>query len=509
MRRSRKRSRQGASVILVALSAVAFIALLYAAFQYFVVMGGSIELRNAVDAAALNVSKRVVEIKVPANDFSREVADSSGNISATNINRVWGKACLINANEQSMQSEGLAGNSAGNAEQAYQFALDQNNQLHLQLTDKGRLDFYFNQIAANRKTKMLGTETTAQTGSQSEWASALVDRGEESNLSATMQQFPPGVQLDIVKRGNRSYMKGYTPIRANNKVFCFVPYRVGEMPHLISDILFEKNRVPISGVDNPIPNAFKEAGMASGNQATLQASACAVVNPQVRYTIAIPHSYVRITFVNRARWFVEGKQYPSPIKTYPNYPQDKLQGVKDAKLTTGGFLNGYGNLGYEYKQGSLWFGLNALPGDHMPALMRVVQRVQEIDPNFSIGQLKALLMTQTFSKDPEVKYLIFPTYNTPDNSDPKIQIQPDTGSLPGWLSKTDADGDAGLVMTEPEQKDDPNTCTDLIYGGQSPTGKHWTMCSGQVQWRPGTGMGQCLGELTVARTTDLYFTGVP
>ena len=104
----RLRTTTGASVFLVILCAILSILCIYAAFHYFIIMGGSGEVRNAVDAAALNVSKHAIDIKVPSGDFFEDCANSQGQVGITNINRVWGKAFLINANVQAMKTAGQA-----------------------------------------------------------------------------------------------------------------------------------------------------------------------------------------------------------------------------------------------------------------------------------------------------------------------------------------------------------------------------------------------------------------
>lgn len=101
------------------------------------------------------------------------------------------------------------------------------------------------------------------------------------------------------------------------------------------------------------------------------------------------------------------------------------------------------------------------------------------------------------------RYFIFPNYSTADLSDPKIQIQPDTGSLPGWLAKLPPEGSAKLLMSENTQIDTPNYCW------QEPGGKHHTEVSGAINWQPGTGFSQSLGELSINRRTDVYCSSSP
>ncbi len=57
--------------------------------------------------------------------------------------------------------------------------------------------------------------------------------------------------------------------------------------------------------------------------------------------------------------------------------------------------------------------------------------------------------------------------------------------------------------------DEPNTCYDYITGGSFSSDKHFTQVSGSINWTPGSGYGQCLGTMQMARQTQINFTGVP
>src|ERR1700722_5511612 len=89
-----QRTAGGASLFLVILSAFGLIVLVWGVFQVYLVLGGSREVRNSVDAGALNLSKRIFELRVPVDPNYQDVADSNGQIGMSNINRVWGKAYL-------------------------------------------------------------------------------------------------------------------------------------------------------------------------------------------------------------------------------------------------------------------------------------------------------------------------------------------------------------------------------------------------------------------------------
>lgn len=505
-RAKRRRTKSGASVILICFLAVGLGIVAYFAFQYYLLMGGSSELRNAVDAGAINVSKRVFQLRVPAKGEFSDCADTSGRIGLSNVNRVWGKAYLINANMEEMQRDGLAKPEAGsNADMAYQQAQNINDMIAGKLKSKHLLDKYFNQVANSRQASMLGADATVNTEENGMWATAMVDRGAESNLKVSQPQLPKGARLNRVKGA----AAGYTPVTANNKVFCFVPFKQGEMPHLISDFYFDKNRGdtnPVPNAPNPLPNAFKESGAVNTTNVALSAAASAVANPGQTYDLAMPHCFVSLIFTNRARWFVEKKQITDT--EYGTVPEVQW-GVKRIPLgpPCGGKLDGYGKLGNEYTRGSIWAVINSIPGDHTPALAPMLQRIREIDPRYSMNKLVALLRNAPFQPGAS-RYFIYPEYRTQDLTDPQIKIAPDTGGLPPWLNpNTLLDGMETNVFQEPVSVDDPNSNFQVITEGKYSNGKHEARNSGSIKWTPGTGFGGCLGSLRLARQTDLYFSG--
>ena len=507
LRDQRYRSAAGASIILICALAALLVAALYVGYRYALILGGSNEVRNAVDAAALNVSKRVCQLKVPVEGVYGDCADTTGLIGLTNVNRVWGKAFLINANMQSMQNKGAAGpNAGGNAQQAYQQAQSINDTLGNLLHNKQVLDQYFNQLAGSRPARMLGGDSSISTNARAVWATAMVDRGLESNISFSPAQLPPGISVTAAGK----YIAGYTPLMANNKAFCLTSFRPGEMPHLISDTYFDKNRGdtnPVPRATNPLPNAFRETGNVDNGQTALSAAASATANPMKQYQLSIPHAYVRLQFGNIAKWIVEGKTIK--VTPYGSAPETQW-GVKQYQLPppNGGKLDGYASLGNEYKKGSVWASITALPGDHSVFMLPMLQRIQEIQPNYTLQQLIALL--QGAHVDPKAtNYYIFPVYKTTDLTDPSIQVQPETGSLPGWLHREDPDGIDMSLGTEPPVNDDPNYCWENIVGGKSPTGKHFVTIWGAIKWQPGTGFGGCLGVLKLARESDCNFSGEP
>lgn len=501
------RGTRGASLGLIAMGALLVIIAIFAAFQFAVYMGGSRELRNSVDAAALNVSKRMIEVKVAPDPEYSDIADTTGNIGLMNINRLWAKAYLINANQEAMMKEGYStSESSTSASVAYQKAEATNANLASMLNSKTSGDQYFKQMAGTKPAKLLGADGGVTTNTQSTWAVAMVNRGAESNINYQQQQLPDGAQPNGFNQNGKLWLRGYSPFVANGQPFCFTTFRNNEMPHLISDTVFSQNQGPIPQASNPIPNAFRESGQTNSMQ-TISAAANAVANPQRQFTMAIPHSFVTITIVNHAKWFVQGTQV---AKTTYGFTKETQQGVVKKKLhdPASGLLDGFASLGNEYASGNnLWTALNALPGDHNTPAMKLVQRINEFKPGFTLQNLQQLMQSQNLVPNANT-YYIYPVYSSPDSTNPSVLVTTTPNKIP-WFNPGLGLGSSNLIVTEEMQKNQPNYCWDIITEGKYASGQHYTEVSGKIFWQPGTGAGQCLGNLWVGRLTQCIFTGVP
>lgn len=499
------RKQHGASLFLIAGAAILLCCLIYLGFQYCMMLGGAREVRNGVDAAVLNLSKQVCGVKVPPGPAYGDVADTSGFISMANINRVWGKAYLINANVDEMKTEGtISGEAIGSGELAYQYAQQVNDNLRDTVTAKSTLDALFSNLADKRGAAMLGAGKIDRE-QRSTYPIALVDRGAESNLSFNPAGLPKAANPSNVQLGNSTYLQGYTPFTANSKTFCFTPFRRGETPHLISDTIFTSSRAdahPLNGFDMPIPNAFQGSGTAFGTTTSLAAAASASVNPMQQYAMAIPHAYIRINFSAISYWFVDSKKI-NTIKYRPNTGQ--VNGIKEYKLKNSNrVLNGFAELGTEYKKGSFYDVVHALPGDHTPAMQRLLQRGQEIDPDFTLGKLRAMM--QQMPPDPTVTtYYLFPRYQTADLTDPTLELASANKNMPDWLDAT-ARAEGGVIdVVKEDLLMDYEHAHCYIYGGTPTDCPKWMELTGVCRWFPGTGMGQCLGQLNINRTTTVKF----
>jgi hypothetical protein len=510
--RAGQRSATGASLALVAAFSGVLILCILAAYGLANLFGASEEARNGVDAGALNLANKSVAVKTPAQGVFTDCADTSGGIGLTNINRVWGKALIVNANVQSMQNSGQAGGLAqANAQSAFSGAQSINDALFQALTDSVTTSGLFNNMAARRGAKMLSGSKTLVASTKNSWPIAALNRGGASNLTMKTNQIPANANIAITPVGG-VYAPGYQPIQVDNKPFYFVAFPVGERPHLVSGSVFQLNRIdaaPVGGVKNPIPNGFSASGSVEGAQAGVASNAFAVANPQRQYQLSIPHAYISIQLTNTAQWMVGGKKLSET--QYGLVPETQW-GVKMYQLKNKAMLNGYASLGNEYAENkvtkltpSLWNVLTSLPGDYNVVLQQMTQRLQEISPAFSQAQLENLLIKQRIVPN-ATRYLIYPTFANKDETNPTFQITAVNGAaqLPAWLAAVYvADGTEKPLVTEGAQRDVPNFDWQTVEGGQG--GAHYADLTGTLNWEPDSGYNQCLGQLRIAHTTECFF----
>jgi hypothetical protein len=508
------RKNAGASLALVAVCAGALIVFIVICFQFIMVFGGMQELNSTADAAALNVAQRAMRIRTPADAVYSDCADSQGAIGLANINRVWGKSYLINANvEQMIANQQSTDQATSAADQAFGSAQVINDRLCSGLKDELTLGNFFDQIAGARLHRMLGNKQVSS-DTNAQWNTALAYRGDQSNLAAKFTQVPSpsNSHLSVVAAGNNStYLPGYMPIQANGKEFYFVTFHNAERTHLITESYFQHSRpeaAALAFINNPLPNAFSGHGTTENS---LNAQSFAVANPQVQYNLAIPHAYATISLVNLAFWIVQNKQVNI---THYGFAPEKQLGANQihlrnplTNLITNDYLDGYASLGNEF-QGNTSL-LQAVTSIQPDVLANLAQRIQEVKPDFTLSDLEQLLQQQMIV--PDVKtYFIYPSYTTPDDTDPTIKVTPLNAqgikTLPKWLAMAAAnEGQTKTIATETPVQDDPNYDWELVFGSHFQAGPHWTEVGGNVNWTPGTGFSQTLGRLTAVHTTRCFF----
>ena len=209
------RPNHGSALGIVAICALLIVIAIVAIFQFSVFLGGSQELKNTVDAASLNVAKRAVENKVIAPTEFKDVADCSGCIGLATINRVWGKAFLINANAQEAQLTGFGnGKVTGSAQAAYSAASNLNAKVYQMLNSKDAADVHFNRMARDKPAKLLGAEGGISSPRAGDYATACIYRGEESNIMLDPEELPQGATVNQIVHAGVPYLQGYNPMQA-------------------------------------------------------------------------------------------------------------------------------------------------------------------------------------------------------------------------------------------------------------------------------------------------------
>ncbi|MDZ4834635.1 MAG: hypothetical protein SGJ27_12725 [Candidatus Melainabacteria bacterium] len=511
------RKEKGSSLFLVALFALILVALVWLGFEYVMMLRHSRTARNTVDAAVLNIAKRAPESRVPCDVLYNDVADSDGKVGLSNINRVWGKAYLINANVQEMRDEEVVSDDAvAHGDTAYRIAEWVNNKLQAKLSDHHTLNMYFQQTSGLRQGIEHPEEMKLSSEDGYKWA--MLGRGGSSNLEFKQDQLPGKVRAEESRNFDGSTsLKGYTPFKTNSKNFCFVAFNKNEAPQLVSDSEFMHNRSdtkPIKDAGNPVSNAFSATGIIKGPTTSYKASAAGLANPQNRFTLALPRAYIVVQFRNRAKWYFENKWVnetsygfkPEVQNGLPLYENKMFVGKKFTK--GGGYIDGWASLGNEYKDAALSKSLEISPDGKKLAMEKMLQRIREIKADFSMADLTALFANEVVVPH-AAKYYIYPVYHTKDLSDPEIVMTADLDDLPKWMdADSRPEGNHKIVNDGEVRIDEPNYCWgERVMGGMGGSGSidHWTEISGKVWWKPGTGYGQCLGEMRYEHLTEIFF----
>jgi hypothetical protein len=516
------RSRSGSTLALVAMCTLLVIIALGAGFQLMIYLGSSQELKNSVDAGSLNVAMRAAEVRVPASAKSNydDVADCSGRIGISNINRVWGKAYLVSANAQDIIANGNAtGFVSKSSSESYTNATQIAENLFNALQSGASADVHFNQMTQNKPAKLLKANGEVSSSHDDEWTTACCYPGEESNLTFDPQALPKGIVPNQIEHNGQKFLQGYNAMSANGKTFCFTTFHQDEAPHLISLSTFDKAKnSAINSQVVPIPNSFKNGGSIIG-KLSLHASAAAVANPMRTYQLQLPRAYFMVTFDNTATWTVQGRK----LKTQKyGHGTGQVKGVSriELKPPDEGLLTGYGTLGQEYNDLNLWSAIHALPGDKSVVEQKLLQRAREMRPGYTMVQLQKLLTKIPIPQATD-DWSVYVYCNDGCNAAgqlPELSYATtfidEEGfhavGLPYFIprqgAEVQAEGQAQQIAIEQSEIDYKNTNWSTILGPY-PTDIHSTSESGTLFWQPGTGWQSNLGVLRIERQTTLIFTG--
>jgi len=515
------RQQKGSTLALVAALAFVFVLIGIFLFNMSMLLGGSRETRNAVDAGALNVGKEALTINVsaqtPYEQQFNDVADSSGNFNLCNINRVWAKAMLASINESAMESEAPNTNTAlstADAEILQLGAKSISDRLAQKLTDATQLYDFFKQLAQPNSVRMLGNKSYVDVIQDNGWQTSLVDRQQESNIAIYPDELPStfnsaGLSLTAPLADGNIYLKGYTDMNIIGKDFWFVPFKNGEKTHLVANSNFNANLQSTNPIawTPPVPNAFSVHGFAGQANGTSQQSMSWVMShPQLYFKMCMPQSFIRVTIkANTLQWVVD--LIPMEQDGY-NFQSAQFNSSTVYPLPCGD-ISGTEVDGNEYGFApSLFtalFSQSPTPPAPSRAFSYLLQRVQEILPGYKSTDLMNLLQSTPIStNNNDQDFIIYPSSTL---SNATLLISP-SAAAPAW-TLTQPDGqDEQLETEEVDGFDCPNQgWTELgCYGDWVyPT---FSTLSGDRRWTPGTGYGGCLGTMTVHRTTTAYLFGM-
>ena len=503
----RRRTTNGGMLPIVLACVAVLVLIIVGAFTLTLTMSGEQKVRSVVDSAALMLAEHAPDQRSNPPKGFEDCADTSGKIGLMNINRVIGKAMLINANAEAMKKDGQTGNSeasaAGANSTADSAAKDTGDKVTDQNTQKQTASF-----AAGKKedsgSGAMGAGAGA--GSQPQFDSSFIHRGDESNIAINQTQLPDGIKLPdtaTITTEAGVCLRGYQEITANGQHFYFVPFRTKELPHLIPTEEFsanKKDKKPL-GWGSAIPNAYQVVSN-GGVAPNMVSVAAAVANPGQRYKIAIPHAFVVIKLhPTTVEWKVNG-QIAGSSPPY-NFTPQQLQGVKQFPVQCAK-LDGFGNLGNEYKSQDLFSVMQAVPGDHEKMFKNIDQRMREIDPEFQ--SLTDLLKSIQVEDPNDLEFFLYPEYKEKDNTDPKIRINKKSAVTAAWINKFAIPDGAQKEIVKETLQDGLNTAW-VVPKGSWKLQKASVKVSGQVLWTPSTGANQNLGEIEIVRKCTVDFLG--
>ncbi|MBX9687319.1 MAG: hypothetical protein K2X27_11495 [Candidatus Obscuribacterales bacterium] len=322
---SKSRTARGASMGLVIACCFVLVMIVVGLFYLSMFMGGADEIRNASSAGALNLGKHLIiddEFKVdpaaiPDSDQFNDLFDKKGKIGLANINSIWAKALLAEANAEQMAADGQAGSSKANADAMFNTAKQISDLLADKVSDVSKQIPVFEKMSEQNSARMLGEEAQVK-ALKGFWKTSLTDRGAISNLEVPGSAVMPSDSAYSALKLVDNRLPGYTTLQLNGKKFCFVPFADKERTHIISKSEFDENTEAAKAIDGApdwgkaVPNTFSCQGASKNQNAAIQnAVACVVCNPQKVYKMSMPHAFLHIKLDdNTATWLMNSPTPP-------------------------------------------------------------------------------------------------------------------------------------------------------------------------------------------------------
>ena len=539
-----KRNTKGAVIGLVAACGFVLAIVVTGFFFLSTVIGGAREVHNATDAGALNLGKEIFtnenfKVKRENSSFA-DLADKNGEFGLANINSVWGKALLLAANAEAMQETGLAGRSRENSDRIFSEAKSISEELARKLNTERSQYELFESLAGQNSVRMLGLESKAVAARESDcWQTALLSRGQASNVEVNAQEIMPSNSSYDALHIKEGFIPGYTPLAIGGKVFAFVSFPEKERVHLVSQEEFNQNTATAKPLAGPewgaaVPNGFSCKGK-SLNQFELSqtALACVFANPQRKYKLSIPHSFLKIKLArNRANWLFNS---PDPRINGFNIGLVEKNGSYTNRLDPTNLAGGKGSavdgelrgsfvpLGREFTESpsldTALFGSERENGNKERLESVLVQRINQMlskpGSRFNKEDLHNLLRSNAtaigMQAGGDQSYYIF----SANGSDVEVAQRQEAIARAPWLQNiidNEPDGDIsdgfcslasslilppGIVLVNP------------LPGGNivvPPFGR--LAVDIQDDWTPGSGFQGCLGQVVSSHKSKVYLWGI-
>lgn len=539
------RTASGATLVLVAAVGSVLALVVAGVFLLAMILGGGRENSNATDAGALNLGRKIFteesfKVKRDQSAFN-DVSDKSGEFGLANINSVWGRALLAQANAAFMQEEGLAGDSIEHANRLFAEADSISDELSQRLDDRRRKAPVFEELAQQNSLRMLGPTVQIRASNDENhcWESSFMNRGLPSNIEVPSKDLLPSNALYESLELNDGRIPGYKVLRIGTKSFCFVPFAPDERTHLVSQDEFKANTAankPINGADwrTPIANAYAAEGICTDNL-NLQhtALACVLTNPQKQYKLCMPHSFIHIRLErNECKWMFNS---PDPRiggfdvalvereTHYPNRLSPTNKSGEGGSALDGDLKANLLPLGKEYSVNPTLdkaiFGSDLEGGEsrklEKALLTRINQMVSKLGKKYSAADLHGLLSragnAAEMQDGNEQDYYIY----SADGVDLNVSRRADALARAPWLADLiahEADGreanayaslSSELVLPPGIVMIDPLPGANIVV---PPFGRMKVEINDK--WQPGSGYDGCLGQLRVCHKTTVMLWGV-
>lgn len=281
---SARRSKRGALLALVVVSALVLVILGLGLLLMIMQLGGGQELQHATDAGNLNVAKQVLRrpgTVLQTGDEMNHFGDSddpdTGEVNLLTLNKLVAQTYLVSANANALGTP----QARSHASQMMELLKGISNRLNNELSNSSNFDGHFGNVAQNHAMRMFETASNPVFHVGTEHAISLMARGAATNVYLEANQIlGGGPALDSSNTttvdgqpANRRFLKGYTMLASNGSEQVWgVPLRPGLPPHLVSQRNFnaDQARGPIPNFVPP--NAYRSAGRATDKTASAQST---------------------------------------------------------------------------------------------------------------------------------------------------------------------------------------------------------------------------------------------